>query len=1162
MNYGPGVIESLDPTTTTSCRQVPLLSGNRTRKIKKIMNIVADLHIHSSYSRATARNITPETLYIGAQRKGIHLIGASDFTHPEWLRELTEKLEPAEDGLWSLKPELARQADELVPPACRGPVRFIFQTEISAIYKKNGRTRKTHHLIYLPDLDSARRLIARLERIGNLKSDGRPILGIDSRDLLEIALEAHEEAIFIPAHVWTPWFSLFGSKSGFDHIDECFEDLTPHIAALETGLSSDPEMNWRWSELDRFSLVSNSDAHSPSKLGREATIFETPFSYRALKNALFTGDGLRATIEFYPEQGKYHLDGHRKCGTRMDPRDTIARHELCPVCGKPVTVGVMNRVEELSDRPVGATSPRSKPFYRLIPLDDVLGETLGCGPATKKVVQLREELLARFGPELSILRELPLEEVEAATMFLLAEALKRNREGNIELLSGYDGEFGQVQIFKEGERDSILGQKRLIATGLPKGQTRTARERSVVRVKRKKAAPAASEQEHDLLGASGDLLKGLNPKQRAAVEHGLAPLLIIAGPGTGKTLTLTRRIAHLLKTGQARPGEVLAVTFTNRAAREMKERLERLLEAFDIEPDIRVMTLHAFGFELLRTHGAGIGIGAEDTLWDDESRKELLRGVLKPLILATPLIASNKTLEALSRWKQARCEGPGAAFDPLALVGEAYDRALRERHALDYDDLLLMPIDIMDRDESVRERILREIRFVFVDEYQDLNPLQIAFVKRLFGEGTSVTVIGDPDQSIYGFRGVDPSRFLSFADDFPGAETALLEENYRSSPTIIKAARAAIAHNPATTQRKLLPTRPDGPLIREASFASAQSEAIFVAHEIDALLGGTSHWAMNRKKSARTFTSELSFGDIAVLYRLHALSGPLEEALATEGLPYERHGAAPLGEDKTLKGLMAGLRWTIDQSRNQDLLKVLSLPAGGLSEKAVKKLDTFAHTAPGALWDTLDASEGMDGLEQTDKGKLLQLTQGLRQTTANAPQAPVFLTLSRLLIALSLRPEEAINSWDLEAETLRRFAAEAEQWRGSLVSFLDRWSLQEEIDLYDPRSDRVALLSIHAAKGLEFPVVFVVGNEEGTLPYEHDDGAMDIEEERRLFYVAVTRARDLLYLTRSSSRTMRGTRKNLTPSRFMAEIEQNLREDYNAKRPRIPAKKARQLTLF
>ena len=259
---------------------------------KKLMDIVADLHIHSPYSRATSKDLQPDVLYLWAQRKGIQLVGTGDFTHPQWLQILEESLEPAEDGLFKLKDDIAREMNRRVHESCRGEVRFVLQTEISTIYKKAGKTRKVHHLILLPGFSSVRKLIGRLERIGNLKSDGRPILGLDSHDLLETVLESDDRAIFIPAHIWTPWFSVFGSKSGFDHIVECYEELTPHIGALETGLSSDPSMNWLWSELDSFQLVSNSDAHSASKLGREANLLRIPLSYSALRSALNTRRGV------------------------------------------------------------------------------------------------------------------------------------------------------------------------------------------------------------------------------------------------------------------------------------------------------------------------------------------------------------------------------------------------------------------------------------------------------------------------------------------------------------------------------------------------------------------------------------------------------------------------------------------------------------------------------------------------------------------------------------------------------------------------------------------------------------------------------------------------------------------------------------------------------
>ncbi|WP_334013094.1 endonuclease Q family protein, partial [Pseudomonas aeruginosa] len=313
----------------------------------------ADLHIHSKYSRATSRDLDLEHLAWWAARKGIAVVATGDCVHPAWLAEMKDKLVPDGNGLFALRPEIEAGVRATLPPACQAPVRFMLSTEISTIYKKGERTRKVHHVVYAPDFTSVDRLAASLGRIGNIASDGRPILGLDSRDLLEVVLESGPHAYLVPAHIWTPWFSALGSQSGFDSIQECYGDLADHIFAVETGLSSDPEMNWRVSSLDRFRLISNSDAHSPAKLGREATRFAGAPDFFAMRRALETGDGYVGTVEFFPEEGKYHLDGHRACGVCFDPVQTIAHGGRCPVCGKPLTVGVAHRVEALADRAAG-----------------------------------------------------------------------------------------------------------------------------------------------------------------------------------------------------------------------------------------------------------------------------------------------------------------------------------------------------------------------------------------------------------------------------------------------------------------------------------------------------------------------------------------------------------------------------------------------------------------------------------------------------------------------------------------------------------------------------------------------------------------------------------------------------------------------------------------
>jgi DNA helicase II / ATP-dependent DNA helicase PcrA len=422
------------------------------------MKYYADLHIHSSYSRATAKDSNLEHLWLWAQRKGITVVGTGDCIHPVWLDELQAKLKPAEDGLFALDSRHEKLTGSLVPAACRAPVRFMLSTEISNIYRKDGAVRKVHNLVCLPSFDAASRLQSRLSKIGNIHSDGRPILGLDSRDLLEIVLDIDERSLLIPAHIWTPWFSVLGSKSGFDRIGECYGDLTKYIYAVETGLSSDPLMNWRLRGLDDYMLVSNSDAHSPSKLGRESTIFNGQPGYGAILGALRDRDdtGLAGTIEFFPEEGKYHLDGHRACKSRLEPSETVRTRGLCPVCGKGVTVGVLSRVEELADRPRGEKPPRWRPYHRCIPLPEILAEVEQCGASTKRVGKVYLNLLEKLGNEYGILLEVPLHEIAAVAGPLCAEGIGRMRRGALRIAPGFDGEFGVVTIFSPGERTGLL----------------------------------------------------------------------------------------------------------------------------------------------------------------------------------------------------------------------------------------------------------------------------------------------------------------------------------------------------------------------------------------------------------------------------------------------------------------------------------------------------------------------------------------------------------------------------------------------------------------------------------------------------------------------------------------------------------------------------------
>ena len=411
-----------------------------------LMKIIADLHIHSRFSMATSKEGTPENLDFWARKKGISLIGTGDFTHPVWREELKERLVSEGNGLYRLRDEYVKEESRKFPGE---GTRFVVSGEISSIYKKNGKTRKVHNVILLPSLEAADAMAQRLEKIGNIHSDGRPILGLDSHDLLEMMLDVCPEGILIPAHIWTPHFSVLGAKSGFDSVEECFEELAPYIHALETGLSSDPAMNWRISKLDRYQLVSNSDAHSPSKLGREANLLDIDCSYEGLYRAIQTGEGLEGTVEFFPEEGKYHFDGHRKCGVSLSPVEAERLGGICPVCGKKLTMGVDHRVEQLADRAEGFVKKDGKKYESLVPLPEVISACMGYSTASKKVQGCFEQMIQTLGTEFDILRNVPSEDIKSCAGERIAEGIENVRTGNVKRIPGYDGEYGKIELFEE-----------------------------------------------------------------------------------------------------------------------------------------------------------------------------------------------------------------------------------------------------------------------------------------------------------------------------------------------------------------------------------------------------------------------------------------------------------------------------------------------------------------------------------------------------------------------------------------------------------------------------------------------------------------------------------------------------------------------------------------
>ena len=1149
------------------------------------MSFYADLHVHSKYSRATSKNCDLEHLAIWARKKGISIVGTGDFTHPAWRAELKEKLVPAEPGLFRLRSDLEKAVEERLPPACRSQrtaVRFMLSVEISTIYKKFDKTRKIHHLIYTPDFDSTDRVVDSLSRIGNLHSDGRPILGLDSRHLLEIALESGPGSYLVPAHIWTPWFAALGSKSGFDAIDDCYGDLAPHIFAVETGLSSDPPMNWRVSSLDRFRLVSNSDAHSPEKLGREVCVFDTELDYFALRNALETGQGYEGTLEFFPEEGKYHLDGHRNCQARLSPRETREHEGRCPVCGKPLTVGVMHRVEDLADRAEEATPPETAgTMQSLIPLPEILSEIHQVGPKSKTVAQHYESLLGQLGPELQLLNTLPLEDIESAASSLVTEAVSRLRKQEVTRHAGYDGVYGTIRLFDDAElrqytlgaslfredspaaasaegesahsfvdagaRNPVGSRRAEMSSPLPRAEAFSAPSRTEASSppsrteassppprtgtspppsrtemspppppkkpspqtsspRRRGPARAAPDGRFTPGGrstpdgrstadsrptaddCSTDILAGLDADQRRAVETTAGPLLIVAGPGSGKTRALTHRIAHLVTNHAVPPARCLAITFTRRAAGEMRDRLRTLLpEAWE---HVALHTFHSLSLSILNEHHNAAGLQRGFRIASDAERIQLLRDALD--------VSEKRARGQLSAISHAKRTRASPAGESSAEAFGAYEREMEARNLCDFDDLIIRAADALESTPVLRAQYRQRCRWVSVDEFQDVDEQQVRLMKQLVPPGGNICAIGDPDQAIYGFRGADVRFFSEFQRDFPGTKVVRLTRNYRSDRNIVALSSQVIARSGSArriTERgrgdggnpsqviagpgsiAVVEDAPDLVTLHEAPTEKAEAE--FIVQSLERTLGGHSFFSIDSGRSADVEGHDFSFSDFAVLYRTEAQVPALVEALQRSGMPFQHRSHRRLLEHPGVTAVIDALRETPGPGSVREQLEAVCLGGGQLG-----------------------AQMGAQMLEACEL----------------------------------LRPAAVACGDDPER-------------------FLSDLSLGIEVDTWDPRADRISLLTLHAAKGLEFPVVFIVGCENGLLPLTWGKASQaDLDEERRLFYVGVTRAKTKLYLCRAGKRLWRGKMRELPPSPYLADIEEQLLE---RRRSRIPGKQTK-----
>jgi len=1077
------------------------------------MKYIADLHIHSLFSRATSKSSNLPGLAAWAAVKGIDVLGTGDFTHPGWFRQLTENLQPAEPGFFRLKDADIPPVFESARPDRAESCRFILSAEISSIYKRHGQVRKIHNIIFVPDLQSAARINSRLAGIGNIESDGRPILGLDARDLLEIVLELAPDGFLVPAHIWTPWFSLFGSKSGFDAIEECYGDLSSHIFALETGLSSDPDMNRLVSALDRFTLISNSDCHSPGKLGREANLFTGGFNFFSMRDSLKNPaiGGFLGTIEFFPEEGKYHHDGHRKCGINLDPLQTSKINGICPMCGKPLTIGVMHRVLELADRDKPLYPAHSPGFYSLIPLPEVLSEILGRGPATKTVMNEYARLIRLFNSEFNLLMNVSIDEIQSRCSPVLAEAVQRIRKGKVIRRAGYDGEFGVIKVFEQGELHELAGQSSLFERRIPPKKVAAKVTPSLF-----EALPVQQKK------VPKKNLQALNQEQKAAVQDEAEHIIVIAGPGTGKTFTLVSRIKRLLTEEKVPPQELVAITFTNRAAEEMQGRLQKEIDGQ--ADQVFIGTFHAFCLHWLRQKQPELAVVG------DELRSRILKRLFH-----------NASPQELKQYrKQLDTYYPTLAVTPDAPSGPAdnpamtlYLQELDNGKGIDISSVIPFFVNRLHTDESFRRQICESCNYLFIDEFQDLNRAQYELVK-ILSQKSSVFAIGDPDQAIYGFRGSSPQFFYRFIEEFQ-ARTISLKRNYRSAGQILEAAGRVIAHNHDDNgSLHLIPLHPESGILDQYRAATPRAEAEFVVQRIEQLMGGISHFSIDsgRGGEKESHTAN-SFRDFAVLYRLSLQASHLTEALTRRGIPFRVINVQSFFMKKELRPvycwILAGAGAGDDLVETEVYISLLrTLP--GIGENTLRMLER--ELPIGGFTDFFTRALAVD-VPAAARESIYEIRQKLQEFKKQVQNIGLREPVEQAMVYLR------VNGNSAEAQ---RFLDLAVSFADDLAGFSEYLQKNSNGTVFDEKAEAVSLMTLHGAKGLEFPIVFITGLEEGILPCKlpgeqaGEDGvefSTSLEEERRLFYVGMTRARDTLILTSAATRSLYGDYSSRPLSRFM-----------------------------
>lgn len=1175
------------------------------------MHLIADLHTHSKYSRATSRDLDLEHLALWARRKGTHIVGTGDVTHPDWLQELQEKLIPAEEGLFQLRPELDQRLSKECPSSISSQlVRFLLAVEVCTIFKRGNTNHRLNHLVCLPGWSEASVLQQIFASEGNLSADGRPILGMDARDLLAQLLDISPRVHLIPTQIWSPHASLLGARSGFGSVVECFGDLASSLFALEMGSASDVRMNQRLSSLDHYTLLSHSNAHTPSRVGQEANWLNCALSYDEIFASIRSGapESWLGTFGGYPEAGRYYYDGHRSCKVRLHPSETKAFDGRCPVCKKPLTTGVLNRIEALADRTEEAlaTAPSRPPSIRMVTLETVLSEIFEIGPKSRRIQRQYHALLEQFGSERDILMTLPEEELKRANIPLFTEAIKRVRAGQVEVTPGYDGEQGVIRIFQENESKATsfslfpgadLNKKeddvQLMLFPAPKKYPPPRQlfpgpeseheqlalfvadndePRAPLQHNEEGSSPShleAHEEEElptqqlprTILKAPTNLMQSqqmpqlrlrpptqsnpvpkqllfaLNTEQRMAVVHWGSPMLISAGPGTGKTRTLAHRIAYLVASTKVSPRHMVVLALTQHAARALEEQLYHLLKG---PCGITVATFHQFCLQLLEQ---------EASREQDPTTVPTILGPMEQLTLLRELAEqrglplSHKELKEvhghISQAKQQlllpdECahlllepESKDASLAPFLqqvhpeFLGlyQDYQSQLRRLHSMDLDDLLVETVLRLQSDVDFRQKLQRSIHSLHVDEYQDLTELPFQLLRLLYTEQTDLCVSGDPDQAMLHTQRPDAWYFRQFLEDFSTprrkAIRCSLWRNYRSPERLLEAAYELISTQSDPRRIKLLAMVHHPQPITSYVCQTESAEAAFVAQTIQ-------HWIEEGLPSSYPPEREpFAPGQICILVRTPAQQKGLQDALTSAGISYQSALQGGLKGCPGAELFLACLRLALpdQQSWPSWLYLIRRWPGLGAEVEQVireaHKQQSSIHQALRRLGETHQASHQlMTTLD--DLGELLIQPHD----TPSRLQA-CYLRLCLQLDASLLPTPQAMSL----LETLA-------QHTSTPLALLQEWALERHLMVPTQQDAQVTLLPFEAARGLAFPIVWIVGFEEGHFPLPDEPD----EQTCRQLYVGMTRTQQQLFISRSQLRNTNDTPRQRQASRFWQRI--------------------------